>query len=111
MTVHTNTTEFMFEKMVGAFFCTMDILVSLLKKGRLELMIYRITILARLESSSKKNPSSIIWDYVELEPRHSLSNSSMCKLQSIVLEQANGNEDVTAAQSLINFLDSVPGLE
>ena len=68
--------------------------------------------LGKIGKFTKKNfPSTIIRDYVELETGHSLSNSSIRKLQSIVLNQAHGNEDMTPAQSLINYLESVPGLE
>ena len=59
----------------------------------------------------KNFPTNIIQDYIELETGHTLSTSSLRKLRSIVLHQDNGDKDLTAAQSLLNYLESVDGLE
>ena len=68
--------------------------------------------LGKVRKFIEKNfPTNIIQDYVEFETGHNLSAASIQNLRRTVMNDSHGNVDMTLAESLLQYLESVDGLE
>jgi hypothetical protein len=68
--------------------------------------------LGKVRKFIEKNfPTNIIQDYIEFETGHNLSAASIRNLRRTVMNDSHGNVDMTPVESLLQYLESVDGLE
>ena len=63
------------------------------------------------EFLSRNFPTSVIQDFIEFETGQTLSMSAIRSFRRTVLNKSHDGKDMTPAESLLHFLDSVEGLE
>jgi len=63
------------------------------------------------EFMARNFPTSVIQDFIEFETGQTLSTSAIRSFRRTVLKKSHDDKDMTPAESLLHFLDSVDGLE
>jgi hypothetical protein len=63
------------------------------------------------EFMSMNFPTNVIQDFIEFETGQTLSMSAIRSFRRTVLKKSHDGKDMTPAESLLHFLDSVEGLE